>query len=145
MSDEHQSNRPPETGRNVQGGPERAPAETTRDTVRTEVVDNRTSRDMEASPGLTPDVGDAGRWPEMDQYLRRFDEIQVEFIEEPRSAVDRAETLVEEAVNRMMGTFRERLRRIHDETEGGSDTERLRVAMMHYREFIDSLGDHRAA
>lgn len=115
--------------------------------VRTEVVDNRSSREMNREGMPAADSNTGGDWamPEMNQFKQRFDELQAEFIQEPRAAVEKAETLVDEAIKRMMVTLQERLRRIQGETGGTSDTEKLRVTMMRYREFMDSLGDRRAA
>ncbi len=115
--------------------------------VRTEVVDNRTTRDMnrEDMPTMGSNMGGDWTVPEMDQFRQRFDELQAEFIQEPRTAVQKAETLVDEAIKRMMVTYQERLRRIHGETDGTSDTEKLRLTMMRYREFMDSLAEKRAA
>lgn len=114
--------------------------------VRTEVVDRRVERAENPEPAATSaGAPGVGAWPELDQYMHRFDELQSEFIQEPHSAVRKAETLVEEAVNRIMGTFQERLRRIHGEAGDSTDTEQLRVAMIRYREFMDSLGSRRAA
>lgn len=79
-------------------------------------------------------------FPELDEYRRRFDSLQSEFIDEPRAAVHKAESLIEEAVDSLMHSLRERLRQIHDEAGSDGDTERMRVAMRSYREVIHSLG-----
>jgi len=84
-------------------------------------------------------------WPELAEFRQRFDEIQAEFIAEPRAAVEKAETLIEEAVDRMMNALHDQLRRIHSDVGDDTDTEHLRVAMLSYRELIDSMGDRRAA
>lgn len=83
-------------------------------------------------------------WPEMTQYRQRFDEIQAQFIEQPREAVMKAEQLVEEALNKMTTSMRERIQSMHRDAESG-DTERLRVTMKSLRDFIESLGARRAA
>ncbi len=85
-------------------------------------------------------------WPEMSDYRRRFDEIQNQFIEEPRQAVQHAESLVEEVLDRMMKDFRSHLQGIHAHSEGDeADTEHLRRAMLGYRDFVNSLDNRRAA
>lgn len=88
-------------------------------------------------PGMTHE---SNLFPELSDYMQRFDSLQAEFIDEPRSAVHKAETLIEEAVDRMMSSLRERLRQIHDEAGSDGDTEKMRVAMRNYREVIHSLG-----
>jgi hypothetical protein len=84
-------------------------------------------------------VRDAPAGPALGDYQQRFESLQSEFIEEPRAAVEKAESLVEEAVDRMMTTLRDRIQRVHSEIGEGSDTERLRLAMRSYRDLIDSM------
>ncbi len=79
-------------------------------------------------------------WPEISDLRQRFDEIQSEFIERPRDAVKKAERVVDEAIDRVTRTMRDRSRSIHSDTEGTRDTEQLRLALQRYRAFIDSLG-----
>jgi len=45
----------------------------------------------------------------------------------------------------MMNALHDQLRRIHTDVGDDTDTEHLRVAMLSYRELIDSMGDRRAA
>jgi hypothetical protein len=135
----------PETDMPRQGSPDKP------------VSDKRMDRPQETrtEPGKRPEMMMRERaeptrhggamWPEMDQYRHRFAELQAEFIEEPRDAVTKAEQLVEEAVDRMTGVFHERLQRIHGDIDGEPDTEKLRLAMRSFREFIDSLGGHHQA
>lgn len=119
---------PVTTERNAPGSESRMNPET----VRTEPIESqRTSRQMDF-------------WPEMALYRQRFDEIQARFIEEPREAVRKAEQLVEEAIDKMTNSMRERIRSMHRDAESG-DTERLRLAMKSLRDFIESLGGRRAA
>lgn len=79
-------------------------------------------------------------FPELGEYQRRFESLQAEFIDEPRAAVHKAESLIEEAVDRMMHSLRERLREIHDRAGSDGDTEQMRIAMRGYRDVINSLG-----
>ena len=85
-------------------------------------------------------------WPEMANYRRRFEELQSQFIEEPKEAVKKAESLVEEAVEKMVSSLHDRVNHIHSELgDGTDDTERLRMAMRRYRQLIDSFAENRAA
>lgn len=112
--------------------PDDARSQTNPETMRTEPIESpRTSRQMDY-------------WPEMTQYRQRFDEIQAQFIEEPREAVKKAEQLVEEAIDKMTNSMRERIRSMHRDAESG-DTERMRLTMKSLRDFIESLGGRRAA
>jgi len=85
------------------------------------------------------------RWPEMSEIRRRFEELQSEFIEEPRDAVKKAERLMEEAIDRMAKAMREQMQTIHRDVDGNGDTEHLRLAMRSYRMMIDSIGGREAA
>lgn len=82
-------------------------------------------------------------WPEISDYRQRFDETESEFIDRPRDAVKKAERVVNEAIDRVTRTMRDRMRSIHSDAEGTSDTEQLRLAMRRYRAFLDSLGKRR--
>jgi len=105
---------------------------TTREPMTSEPIESqRTSRQMDY-------------WPEMAQYRQKFDEIQSQFIEEPRQAVRKAEQLVEEAIDRMSTSMRERIQSMHRDAETG-DTEKLRLEMKALRDFIESMGGRRAA
>lgn len=89
---------------------------------------------------------DGDMWAGMGEYRQRFDQLQMNFIEEPKETVAKAESLAKEAVDRMTRTLQERLNHIHSEHgDGSGDTERMRVAMSHYRELMDSLSGRHAA
>ena len=101
----------------------------------------------EAGPTATePMGGHDGAWPEMHEIRLQFDQLQSEFIDNPRDAVKKAERLMEEAVDRITRSMRDRMQTVHrDVGDNNSDTERLRLAMRSYREMIYSLGGSRAA
>ncbi len=86
-------------------------------------------------------------WAEYDDYRRRFDAIQAEFIEDPRAAVQKADSLMAEVVEHMIDALRNRMQGIHGDVsaDGEVDTERLRLVMRSYRQLIDSMGGHQAA
>lgn len=85
-------------------------------------------------------------WPSMIEFRRRFDELQVDFVEDPRGAVSKAEGVLKEAVDQMTSSLQSRLQTIHtDVGDGNSDTERLRLAMQRLRRLIDSFEERRAA
>lgn len=79
--------------------------------------------------------------PEMNDISVRFEQLQSEFIEDPRRAVEEAESLMDDLFNKM----REQVQAIHRDIEKNGDTEHLRLAMRSYREMIESLGTRRAA
>src|SRR5438045_6193181 len=65
-------------------------------------------------------------WADMTEFHGRFEQIQSEFIEDPKSAVKHAEKLMEEMLDHMMRSMRERMSTMHRDVEGNADTEQLR-------------------
>lgn len=76
---------------------------------------------------------------EMSDIRLRFDQLQSEFIDDPKSAVKKAEKLMDDMFNKM----RERIQNTHRDLERNDDTEHMRLAMRSYREMIDSFGGRR--
>jgi hypothetical protein len=107
------------------------------------MMETQAAEDMRARREAVPPMTTEGQgaWPGMGDYQQRFEALQAEFIEQPRAAVEKAETLIEEAVDRMMTSLRERVRSVHSEIGDGDDTERLRLAMRSYRDLIESIGE----
>ena len=137
----------------------RDPNEPTREPARDEMDLNRRDEPAptrETPVNRTPGMRERDRtmetrdreelWPSMSEFRRRFDELQVDFVEDPRGAVRKAEGVLKEAVDRMTSSLQSRLQTIHTEVgEGDSDTERLRLAMQRLRRLIDSFEERRAA
>jgi hypothetical protein len=74
-------------------------------------------------------------------FQSRWSEIQTGFVDEPRQAVEQADSLVAEVMQRLAQVFadeRSRLEQQWDRGEG-SDTEALRQALRRYRSFFDRL------
>ena len=93
---------------------------------------------------LTPMTGPADETnfsSELTRFRQGFEQVQAEFIGEPRAAVEKAETLI----NGLMNALHDQLQRIHGNVKTETDTEHLRVAMLSYRELFESLGGRRAA
>ena len=89
--------------------------------------------------------GGMDMWPDMSGFHGRFEQIQSEFIEDPKSAVKNAEKLMEEMLDHITRSMRERMKTMHRDTEGNSDTEQLRQTMRGYKEFVYSFGHRREA
>jgi len=102
---------------------------------------NQSAAMAEPLPAATEPVSEAEFSSELTKFRQRFEEIQAEFIGEPRAAVEKAETLIDGLVD----ALRNQLQHIHSKVESETDTEQLRVAMLSYRDLFDSLGGHRAA
>lgn len=108
-------------------------------------VDDRNRASVRSEPVESQRVSPAmDQWPELADYRSRFDQIQSQFIEDPRQAVGKAEKLVQEALDRMTASMRERIEGMRRDADNG-DTEKLRLEMRSLRDFIESLGGRRAA
>jgi len=83
-------------------------------------------------------------WRGLSDVEQRFHELEAEFIKEPKAAVKKAESLIEEAVERVTRQLHDEVARMRGHAEA-SDTEQLRVAMLSYRTLIESIGGRRAA
>jgi hypothetical protein len=84
-------------------------------------------------------------WPEMGDLRQRFDAIQSEFIDDPRSAVRKAEELVNDVINRITSSMRDRVASMHKDVDKNADTEQLRLTMRSYRDLVDWMETRRAA
>ena len=74
-------------------------------------------------------------------YARRWESIQVGFVDDPRSAVQEAETLVSDVMKEMMGLFQRQQQQLEEQWSGGNraSTDDLRVAFQRYRDFFQRL------
>lgn len=78
---------------------------------------------------------------EADGFRTRWTEIQAAFVDDPRDAVQRADGLVAEAIQRLAAIFADERKGLEDQWTAGQDvsTEDLRVALQRYRSFFDRL------
>jgi hypothetical protein len=74
-------------------------------------------------------------------YRTRWSAIQTGFVDEPRKAVEEADTLVAEVMKRLTDVFADERRRLEAQWERADQisTEDLRVAMRRYRSFFERL------
>jgi hypothetical protein len=74
-------------------------------------------------------------------YRGRWDDIQSRFVDDPRSSVEQADTLVLEVVQDLQTTFGSERNSLEAQWQSGEDvqTEDLRVALRRYRSFFDRL------
>jgi hypothetical protein len=96
-------------------------------------VETRRTDDDERSP-----LFDQGT---SDDLRDRWTDVQAGFVDEPRSAVERADGLVAEAMQRLADSFAKERKALEDQWSRGDDvsTEDLRVALQRYRSFFDRL------
>jgi hypothetical protein len=79
---------------------------------------------------------------DVSEHLRtRWNEIQGRFVDEPRSAVQQADALVSEVVDKITQMFASERGSLEGQWKEGNDvsTEDLRKALQHYRSFFNRL------
>jgi hypothetical protein len=76
-----------------------------------------------------------------ERFRMRWQEIQAAFVDEPREAVQNADSLVADLMQRLAATFSEERSSLESQWDSGEDasTEDLRVALQRYRSFFDRL------
>lgn len=76
-----------------------------------------------------------------DELRSRWDTIQASFVDEPRKAVEQADSLVALAMKRLAETFANERSQLEGQWDRGDDvsTEDLRVALRRYRSFFGRL------
>jgi hypothetical protein len=143
MADERDTR---DTGRDERWASDRRDRETTRESMRSnpEVMERESMRDSSGRAGgpgehRTVDGGGSDMWPDMGQFHHRFDRLQSDFIEDPRDAVKKAGKLMEEMLDHLSRSMRERTQTMNKQVDK-SDTEQLRVTMQRHKEFLRSFG-----
>jgi len=78
---------------------------------------------------------------ELTGFRSRWDGIQSGFVDEPRQAVEQADALVADVVDRLTAGFSDARSRLEEQWAKGEDasTEELRVALTRYRSFFKRL------
>ncbi|WP_327009403.1 hypothetical protein OHA72_20470 [Dactylosporangium sp. NBC_01737] len=77
-----------------------------------------------------------------DGLRERWRELQLRFIDDPRSVAGEADQLIAEAVSTVTGALESQRAQLSAwQSEGGEDTERLRAAVRQYRDFLNRLLD----
>jgi hypothetical protein len=78
---------------------------------------------------------------ECDELQSRWDAIQIEFVDDPRASVERADALVADTFERIQQEFSNRRKSLNEQWGARQDisTEDLRITLQHYRAFINRL------
>lgn len=108
------------------------------------------SRDYETNDAKTRPLNTVDSRAEEPSYLRqdaqadvnsRWQEVQTEFVDDPRKSVAHAHQLVSDAVQRIVDTFTEERNQLERQWSEGGDvsTEDLRVCLQRYRAFFTRL------
>ena len=76
-----------------------------------------------------------------ERFRGRWHAVQVGFVDEPRQAVQDADSLVAELMQQLAETFAQERSKLESQWDSGDDasTEDLRVAFQRYRSFFDRL------
>ena len=78
---------------------------------------------------------------ESQDFQGRWSDIQASFVDEPRRAVEQADSLVAEVMQRLAQVFADERGKLERQWSSGeeTDTEALRQALRRYRSFFDRL------
>lgn len=78
---------------------------------------------------------------ELDLLRTRWADIQTGFVDDPRIAVENADRLVEDAIQRLTESFAQTREQLEETWARGEDasTEDLRIALQRYRAFFNRL------
>ena len=100
-----------------------------------ETEDEPTSETVESQPVSLL------RGDEIDELRSRWNAVQIEFVDEPRASVERADALVAEIMKRIAQMFAEKRAVLDEQWVNHEDvsTEDLRVALQRYRSFFNRL------
>jgi hypothetical protein len=76
-----------------------------------------------------------------EDFRGRWSDIQASFVDEPRRAVEQADGLVAEVMQRLAQVFADERKKLEQQWDKGgeTDTEELRQALRRYRSFFDRL------
>lgn len=105
--------------------------------VETRSFDQDNTRPASAEHGAAPLFPSE----EASEFRARWDSIQAGFVDEPRRAVEQADSLVAGAMKRLAETFAEERANLEGQWDRGDDvsTEDLRLALQRYRSFFGRL------
>jgi hypothetical protein len=94
-----------------------------------------------AGAGSDPEATPLFVEQEATQFRDRWDEVQAGFVDEPRRAVEQADGLVAEVMQRLAASFSDERSRLEASWGRGEETETegLRLALRKYRSFFDRL------
>jgi hypothetical protein len=97
--------------------------------------------EAEVSPGQDEGSGGLAANEDAKVFRSRWNEIQVRFVDDPKSSVQKAEGLVTETMEWLAQTLSEERTKLESQWERGDDvsTEDLRLALQRYRSFFNRL------
>lgn len=102
--------------------------------ARSEAADSsRGGREEPLAPLFSPDA--------TSDFQKRWDAVQIAFVDDPRQAVQRADELVAQVMKSLAQTFSNERAKLEGQLSAndGTSTENLRVALQRYRSFFQRL------
>lgn len=104
-------------------------------------VDSRVNGTAQSSESETDGQEALFSQDESKELYAKWDAVQVGFVDEPRQAVERADSLVAGAMKRLAEIFAEERARLEGQWDRGDSvsTEELRLALRRYRAFFGRL------
>ncbi|MER6442502.1 hypothetical protein ABT275_40255 [Streptomyces sp. NPDC001185] len=141
-----------DTGRDDAGREDAGRDETRRDDAGRDTADadDRSAATGTRATGTGDRAGGAGDEDDVPQLLgpqdeeafrARWQEVQSQFVDDPREAVHTADALVADVMQRLAATFADHKQELEGQWNRGeqADTENLRLALRHYRSFFNRL------
>lgn len=99
--------------------------------------------DVRAAESDTTETADVELMPRdrLDDFRTRWQQVQVEFVDQPRQAVQQAHDLVDEVVEQLTTSFTDQRNGLEGTWTRGENvsTEDLRLALQRYRTFFNRL------
>lgn len=106
-------------------------------------------RDMSNSEPVPAQSDENTRLPwlahgDIDELRSHWTSIQSQFVDQPCTAIEQADALVADAVERIQKLFTDRQNELRDRwiQRDDASTEELRLALQEYRSFLNSILDH---
>lgn len=108
------------------------------ESVRDEKVNDRRDREDRGEDAYIISFLNDG---EVEEIKSRWSKIQTQFVDEPRTSVDRAEALIQDVMERFMQKFANERDMLDSSAASGEEisTEDLRVALKRYRALLQRL------
>lgn len=129
-----------DTGRDA-GGPDDRAADTGTGARETSSRDRSAAGDTPGTQDAQDDTPQLLSTQDEEAFRARWQEVQSEFVDDPRDAVHTADALVADVMQRLAATFADHKQELEGQWNRGeqADTEDLRLALRHYRSFFNRL------
>ncbi|MGW0561635.1 hypothetical protein ACWDZ4_13695 [Streptomyces sp. NPDC003016] len=127
-----------EAGEEPEGGPPAFPGESTAPAAD---ADASTAPGQESVTAQGEDVPELLTTEDEERFRTRWQDVQNQFVDDPREAVHKADALVADVMQTLAATFADYKKDLEGQWKQGEevDTEDLRKALRHYRSFFNRL------